>query len=1061
MNKRLALCTSMGAFDRDVVFALAERLITTDDVEQWWGKKSRTNETLAPTTNLIYACLYLDRVEQESRPRTLQYVYSLRRLITNASRILATSGMTRSPLDRLKGCTWLCRDASRLASYAIDNSPLGNRSLSAHQLSRTKYELALAATFVTEVIEDCLADPSIASTSRTCSTVDGICHDWFDTLIRVSSITDTQTNPYLSTSALALALMAQTPTLRQRLLEKLSQGVLSASQNGSLLASAVRAILAVMSAATTRDPVVPTAFPVFASNGGMQLEESLLAAWHDTIITTVCSEPARIADPSTIHTTLQNNRQLRRASRFLLDPATRTTDAIDILQSLLALPTRTATMRECLTSFIDLVTGLSDNQPCFRRHYQIASIEARKRLRHLGQTDYQAQVALLQHSLRSITDLMDAEEYGWHLSESFHDAYMAALDLQYDTPLILEAAETIAAALVALIAILPNDSWVYWRAYRLATHVSFKHVLSDISLSPITPQAEEVAELIRNRDGETLRSLSANVMREHETLEKVPGGRSRIYRPAKGETLSHYYCVFKGFDNLREAEIERKTISDCEQALKTILGLLGDDHDTRDLIKRSHVPSILAPVFNYNQEFLVALQSVAASDLRTALMLEDATPGYAAELTLDVVCHELPRLLAFLQALLETGSADALKEFDASRDGKPRLRTFRDECIKDPVKHGPFIWTNEGKAHLTQTLREWSKDFKYGRKIDCHHGNILVRRRHYTLIDFHYTRSARPLGYELIQLTENARLLPVTPEGIELRTRMVSHYRDYVPAWEHALTSQIWSSPFLAPSHRCQNDVHRMMLIESLRLLRQASSPEWRVTRPRDAAGMIEHADEIIRYLSAHDQVDISTTATAAMHARRRYDKERVSVSKAAAKILRHDSDRVGPDGWMDTVELRAMLEEWAASTSRRLRLVRHRRVEEALCFPSEDRFEVSKDLSRIRALHGHTINNYAKLRPGTPPPLLFHGTSEEAWIGIQSGGLTPGGRQYVHIFVEKGKAMDHAKRYADPVLLIVDTTLATQMGVIFRQSNKSVWVADCVPAACLTMCRSDDNTDL
>jgi putative RNA 2'-phosphotransferase len=216
---------------------------------------------------------------------------------------------------------------------------------------------------------------------------------------------------------------------------------------------------------------------------------------------------------------------------------------------------------------------------------------------------------------------------------------------------------------------------------------------------------------------------------------------------------------------------------------------------------------------------------------------------------------------------------------------------------------------------------------------------------------------------------------------------------------------------------------------------------------------MIEHADAILRYLSAHDQEDISTTATAAMHARRRYDKERVSVSKAAAKILRHDSLRVGPDGWMDTVDLRAMLEEWAAGASRRLRLVRHKRVEEALCFPSEDRFEVSKDLSRIRALHGHTISNYAKLRPSTPPPLLFHGTSEEAWIGIRSGGLTPEGRRSVHIFVEKGNA--------DPVLLIVDTTLATQMGVVFRQSNESVWVADCVPAACLTICRGDDNSDL
>lgn len=58
-------------------------------------------------------------------------------------------------------------------------------------------------------------------------------------------------------------------------------------------------------------------------------------------------------------------------------------------------------------------------------------------------------------------------------------------------------------------------------------------------------------------------------------------------------------------------------------------------------------------------------------------------------------------------------------------------------------------------------------------------------------------------------------------------------------------------------------------------------------------------------------------------------------------------------------------------------------------------------------------------------------------------------------MFVEKGKALDHAKRHAAPVVLAIDTSLAIRLGVLFRQSNDSVWVADHVPACCLVACES------
>lgn len=170
-----------------------------------------------------------------------------------------------------------------------------------------------------------------------------------------------------------------------------------------------------------------------------------------------------------------------------------------------------------------------------------------------------------------------------------------------------------------------------------------------------------------------------------------------------------------------------------------------------------------------------------------------------------------------------------------------------------------------------------------------------------------------------------------------------------------------------------------------------------------------------------------------------------VLLSKTVSHALRHEP-------WLYELELD---EEGWTPVDLLLSALRNERSEwSALCaddichiitVSSKRRFEIRD--GRIRAIYGHSIAGKLKKTPATPPDVLFHGTSRAVLPKIQSVGLLPMKRQYVHLSTDKATSLEVGRRKSKaPVILRVLAMQATASGVRFFEGNQLVWLADSVP---------------
>jgi putative RNA 2'-phosphotransferase len=101
----------------------------------------------------------------------------------------------------------------------------------------------------------------------------------------------------------------------------------------------------------------------------------------------------------------------------------------------------------------------------------------------------------------------------------------------------------------------------------------------------------------------------------------------------------------------------------------------------------------------------------------------------------------------------------------------------------------------------------------------------------------------------------------------------------------------------------------------------------------------------------------------------------------------------------------------------------------------------------QIRALYGHSLPNQFQRTAATPPDLLFHGTSPSFLVDIESSGLLPMGRQYVHLSTDDVTALAVGMRKSrTPAILRILARQAHEQGLRFYQGNEKVWLADKVP---------------
>ena len=87
------------------------------------------------------------------------------------------------------------------------------------------------------------------------------------------------------------------------------------------------------------------------------------------------------------------------------------------------------------------------------------------------------------------------------------------------------------------------------------------------------------------------------------------------------------------------------------------------------------------------------------------------------------------------------------------------------------------------------------------------------------------------------------------------------------------------------------------------------------------------------------------------------------------------------------------------------------------------------------------------------PPALLYHGTDSEAADSILTDGLKSMGRQYAHLSADAETAVQVGKRKAaQPVILAIRAADAFASGAAFYVGNDSVWLADFVPPAYISV---------
>lgn len=158
--------------------------------------------------------------------------------------------------------------------------------------------------------------------------------------------------------------------------------------------------------------------------------------------------------------------------------------------------------------------------------------------------------------------------------------------------------------------------------------------------------------------------------------------------------------------------------------------------------------------------------------------------------------------------------------------------------------------------------------------------------------------------------------------------------------------------------------------------------------------------------------------------------------------ILRHKPDVIGisldEHGWANVEELirgislrqpcdMAMLEEIVATDEK-------------------GRYSFNEDKTKIRANQGHSVPVDVELEKMMPPSILYHGTGEKYTASIETQGLIPKSRLYVHLSADLDTAINVGARHGKPIVYRVATDEMTQDGYIFYRSVNDVWLTKEVP---------------
>jgi putative RNA 2'-phosphotransferase len=169
-----------------------------------------------------------------------------------------------------------------------------------------------------------------------------------------------------------------------------------------------------------------------------------------------------------------------------------------------------------------------------------------------------------------------------------------------------------------------------------------------------------------------------------------------------------------------------------------------------------------------------------------------------------------------------------------------------------------------------------------------------------------------------------------------------------------------------------------------------------------------------------------------------------VDASKFLSYVLRHEPQTIGltldSEGW-------GSLEQVIAGSAQHGQPLNLALIQQVVSTSDKKRFEITSDGLRIRAVQGHSTRSVERAFDAkVPPQWLFHGTAARFLDAIQSEGLKPGERHYVHLSADEETARAVGQRYGSPVVLTINAALMHAQGHVFYQAENGVWLTDAVP---------------
>ncbi len=160
--------------------------------------------------------------------------------------------------------------------------------------------------------------------------------------------------------------------------------------------------------------------------------------------------------------------------------------------------------------------------------------------------------------------------------------------------------------------------------------------------------------------------------------------------------------------------------------------------------------------------------------------------------------------------------------------------------------------------------------------------------------------------------------------------------------------------------------------------------------------------------------------------------------------VLRHNPDAahitVDEHGWADVEELLAGINDTGREINMEI-------LEEIVATDSKQRYSFNQDKTLIRANQGHSIPVDVELKEQEPPEFLYHGTAARFLNAIESEGLKPMSRLYVHLSKDIETALKVGRRHGNPVVLKVNSGDMYKAGHRFYLSENGVWLIKKVDA--------------